>query len=81
VLSFVLATYGAAYGNADPARALDAFRRGLAIAQDGGIRFIESQVSYNLARLENLHTRARDEPPELPRLRRGRRRFRRPGRA
>jgi predicted ATPase len=56
VLSFVLAAYATAFGDTDPARALDAFRRGLVIAQDSGNRFIESQLAaLNLSRLEAAH--------------------------
>ena len=41
-LSFALLAYGYAFGDADPARALDALRRGLVIAQDSGNRYNES---------------------------------------
>ncbi len=55
VLSFVLYAYGTAYADTDPARALDALRRGLVIAQDSGNRFIESTIASNLPRLEATH--------------------------
>ena len=38
--------------------AMNAFRRGLAIAQAGGIRFTESQLALVLARLEAIHGEA-----------------------
>ena len=38
VLSFALLAYGIAFREADPVRARDALRRGLAIAQDSGNR-------------------------------------------
>jgi tetratricopeptide (TPR) repeat protein len=52
VLSFALFAYGLAFRDADPARALDAFRRGLAIAQDSGNRFNETQLAVGLSRSE-----------------------------
>jgi predicted ATPase/class 3 adenylate cyclase len=58
MLSFALAAYGFAFRDADPVRALDAFRRGLAIAKDSGNRFTESQVATNLARVEAEHADA-----------------------
>jgi hypothetical protein len=54
-LSFALLAEGIAYRDADPLRALDAYRRGLAIAQDSGTRFSESTLAGNLARLEVEH--------------------------
>jgi hypothetical protein len=52
-LSFVLAAYATAFGDAYPDRALDAFRRGLVVAQESGNRFIEFQLAaLNLSRLE-----------------------------
>jgi tetratricopeptide (TPR) repeat protein len=54
VLSFTLSAYGFAFRDADPVRALDAYRRGLVIAQDSGNRFNESQLALNLARQEAL---------------------------
>ena len=55
VLSFALFTYGLTYHDADPDRALDALRRGLAIAQDSGNRANETHLTANLARLEAEH--------------------------
>jgi hypothetical protein len=55
VLSFALSADGIAFSDTDPARALDALRRSLAIAQDSGNRFIESTIAYNLSRLEATH--------------------------
>jgi predicted ATPase len=51
-LSFALFAYGLAFRDADPASALNAFRRGLDIAQDSGNRFNETQLAVGLARLE-----------------------------
>jgi len=47
-----LLAYGAAFRDADPGRALDAFRRGLVVAQDSGSRF--SELAASLARQEAL---------------------------
>jgi len=55
VLSFALFTYGLTYRDADPVRALEALRRGLAIAQDSGNRANETNLAANLARLEAEH--------------------------
>ena len=55
MLSLALFTYGLTYRDADPVRALDALRRGLAIAQDSGNRFNETHLAANLARLEAEH--------------------------
>jgi predicted ATPase len=54
-LSLALFTYGYAFSDADPARALDAMRRGLVIAQDSGNRANESILAITLARLEAKH--------------------------
>jgi predicted ATPase len=51
-VSFALMAYGFACRDADPARALDALRRALVIAQDSGNRANESQSLATLARLE-----------------------------
>jgi predicted ATPase len=51
-LSFALFVHGLAFRDADPASALDAFRRGLVIAQDSGNRFNETQLAVGLSRLE-----------------------------
>lgn len=50
-----LYTYGYAYGDADPIRALAALRRGLVIAQACGGRLTESLLATALARLEPEH--------------------------
>jgi predicted ATPase len=55
LLSFALMAAGAAFGETDPGRALDAYRWGLSIAQDSGNRFIESSIAYSLGRLEVAH--------------------------
>jgi hypothetical protein len=47
--------YGYAFGDADPAGALEALRRGLVIAQDSGNRFVESQLATVLSPLEAEH--------------------------
>ena len=55
VLSFVLAACGTAFGDTDPAHAMDALGRGLVIAQDSGNRFNSSLLALNLSRLEATH--------------------------
>jgi hypothetical protein len=55
VLSFTLNASGFPFRNADPARALDAFRRGLVIAHDNGIRFTETQLALVLSYQETEH--------------------------
>jgi predicted ATPase len=55
MVSFALFAYGYAFREADPARALDAARRGLVIAQDSGNRLNETQLALNLGRLEAEH--------------------------
>jgi hypothetical protein len=55
MLSFALSASCWALREADPFRALDACRRGLAIAQDSGNRFTESNLALILARLEAEH--------------------------
>ena len=52
MLSFALFAYGFAMREADPARALDAARRGLVIAQDSGNRLNETQTALTLGRIE-----------------------------
>jgi hypothetical protein len=42
MISCAQSAVGVAFREADPVRALDAFRRGLVIAQDSGNRFTES---------------------------------------
>jgi len=54
-LSLALFTYGYAFSDTDPARALDAMRRGLVIAKDSGNRANESILAITLARLEAKH--------------------------
>ncbi len=51
-LSFALYAYGYAFGDADPATALDAQRRGLVIAQESGNRNTETRIAGSLSRLE-----------------------------
>jgi predicted ATPase len=54
-LANALYTYGYAFGDADPVRALEALRRGLVIAQDSGSRLAESLLATGLSRLEAEH--------------------------
>jgi hypothetical protein len=54
-LAYALYTYGRAYRDADPVRALEALRRGLVIAQDSGNRYIESSLANVLSWLEAEH--------------------------
>jgi predicted ATPase len=54
-LAFALQAYGFAFGDADPDRALEALRRGLAIGQDSGNRLVESLLATVLSRLEAEH--------------------------
>jgi tetratricopeptide (TPR) repeat protein len=55
VLSVVLAAYGLVFRDADPARAMDALRRGMAVAQDSGNRFVQTQLAaLNLSQLEAM---------------------------
>jgi predicted ATPase len=51
-LSFALYAYGYAFGDADPAAALDAQRRGLVIAQESGNRNTETRIAGSLSHLE-----------------------------
>jgi hypothetical protein len=55
VLALALGVYGAAFRYADPVGALNAYRRGLVIAQDSGNRTIASNLASYLARLEAEH--------------------------
>ena len=55
VHSLALLAYGYAFSEADPVRALDAFRRGLVIAQDSGARMIASHLAMSLFRVEAEH--------------------------
>ncbi|MDT7719370.1 MAG: hypothetical protein QOE94_381 [Mycobacterium sp.] len=52
---FLLLAYGFAFRDTDPMRALDALRRGLAIARDSGNRNNESQTASVLCRVESTH--------------------------
>ena len=54
-LSFALYVHGFAFGDADPAGALEALRRGLVIAQDSGNRYPESLLAHTVSRLEAEH--------------------------
>jgi tetratricopeptide (TPR) repeat protein len=54
-LANALYSYGYAFGDADPVRALEALRRGLVIAQDSGSRLTESLLATALSRLEAEH--------------------------
>ena len=54
-LTFALYADGFAFRDTDPNRALDAFRRGLLIAQESGNRLSETQLVLNLGRLEADH--------------------------
>jgi hypothetical protein len=54
-LSYALLAYGFAFWDAEPVSAVDALRRGLVIARDSGIRFSETYLALNLARLEAEH--------------------------
>jgi predicted ATPase/class 3 adenylate cyclase len=50
--SFALLAYGLAFRDVDPDRALDAFRRGLVVAQDSGNRNIGTHLAACIAPLE-----------------------------
>jgi predicted ATPase len=51
-LSYALFSYGYAFSDADPVRALEALRRGLVIAQDSGNRYAESLQATGVSRVE-----------------------------
>ena len=51
-LAYALSAYGFAFRDADPHRARDARRRGLAIAQDSGNRIIETTLAAGLSSFE-----------------------------
>jgi predicted ATPase len=53
--AYALYAYGYAFGDADPAGALEAVRRGLVITRDSGNRVIESQLATVLSPLEAEH--------------------------
>ena len=52
VLAYALSAYGFAFRDADPHRARDARRRGLAIAQDSGNRVVETTLAVGLSSFE-----------------------------
>jgi predicted ATPase len=54
-LSNALYSYGSAYRGADPARALEALRRGLVIARDSGNRYIQTLLAVAVSGLEVEH--------------------------
>jgi predicted ATPase/class 3 adenylate cyclase len=54
-VSFALTADGFAFRDADPARALNAMRQGLAIARDSGNSFNVSNAAQNLAYIEAKH--------------------------
>ena len=54
-ISFALLAYGFAYRDVKPLRAIDALRRGLAIAHDNGVRAMESFTAMTLGPLEVEH--------------------------
>jgi predicted ATPase len=54
-LSLALLAYGIVFRDADPVRSLAALRRGLAIAQDSGNRYAETQLAWVLSALEAEH--------------------------
>jgi predicted ATPase len=54
-LSLALYVHGFAFGDADPAGALEALRRGLVIAQDSGNHYPESLLANTVSRLEAEH--------------------------
>jgi tetratricopeptide (TPR) repeat protein len=51
-LSNALLGYGFAFRDADPEKALDGMRRGLAIAHETGVRSTEAYLALNIGRLE-----------------------------
>ena len=55
MLSFALLACSYAFREADPARAVDAARRGLVIAQDSASRYFETQLAIILGGLEAEH--------------------------
>ncbi|MDO3638162.1 ATP-binding protein [Mycolicibacterium arseniciresistens] len=55
MLSFALFAYGRAFRSVDHVRALDAMRRGLAIARESGNRTNESHLAVNMAIVEATH--------------------------
>jgi hypothetical protein len=55
VLCFALLAYGFAFRDTHPARALEALRWGLAIAQDSGNRMSESHLAAVLCRVESRY--------------------------
>ncbi len=51
-VTFAILACGYAFGDSEPLRALEILRRGLAIAQDSGNRFTESQLTHSVFRAE-----------------------------
>ena len=66
-IAFALVAYGRAFAETDPAQALVAMRRGLAVARASDNRWQEAMVGTELAALETARRgrqrRARDAPP------------------
>jgi hypothetical protein len=54
-LSWALFAHGFAFGDADPAGALESLRRGMVIARDNTNRANETAIAANLSRLEAEH--------------------------
>jgi predicted ATPase len=54
-LSFALLAYGYTFHDFDPPRALDAHRRGLAVANESGNRSNANHLTLNLSRLETTY--------------------------
>ena len=52
---YALYVHGFAFGDADPAEALEALRRGLVIAQDSGNRYTETLLAGTVSRLEAVY--------------------------
>ena len=52
VIANALLSYGLAFRDTEPAKALAALRRGLVVAQDSGNRYAESDLALSLCRLE-----------------------------
>jgi predicted ATPase len=54
-MAFALIGTGRAFADADPARALDAFRQALTVSQEHRIPWFEARVAYESAALETTH--------------------------
>ena len=63
-IAFALIGTGRAFADADPARALDAFRQALTVTQEQRIPFLEARVAQESAGLETIHG-DRDQGLEL----------------